>query len=191
MDIRTCKYCNQSFEEVSGRWFSNHVRWCEKNPSSSNTKNIAKANKKQFDDKLGAIESFEVKCFRCQNKFKVEERSKLHPQKEQYFCGRSCANKRKQSSETKIKISKTLAFPKQKRLCLGCNKEFEVIITSTKKHCSVKCGAQSRRSSNEKNSYRHACRFEFNLWDYPDEFDLNLVKGRNNCEKNTLTSKIS
>lgn len=170
---KECKYCNEVFKDVNGRWFSNHVRWCDKNPSRD-LNNIAVANKRIFDDKFGQIRNFSVCCSKCQTNFEVREREKLHPKKEHYFCSSSCRNSHVHSDETKKKISQTLAGPVRQQICLQCNDSFET-KRSNQCYCSVKCGAKSRQSSNEYLVYKHACKFSFNVWDYPNEFDLSLI----------------
>lgn len=183
---KKCNYCNQTFECDSGRWFSNHVRWCKDNPKSSDTENLKLANQSSFDEKFGKIKEFKVNCEKCKCEFFVKEREKLFPKKEQYYCGRSCANTRKPSCETKEKIKKSLEnrhtknpfkfkIHKQKRICLSCNKEFEVISSSKKKFCSKTCCAYSRKSFDDYLRYKSKCKFNFNVWDYPDYFDLNLI----------------
>lgn len=54
--------------------------------------------------KYGILSEFNVTCNRCGKEFFVKERSKLFPQKEEYYCSRKCANKRIHSDETKNKI---------------------------------------------------------------------------------------
>ena len=34
MKKRTCIYCQRVFEDVSGKVFANHVRWCDKNTTN-------------------------------------------------------------------------------------------------------------------------------------------------------------
>ncbi len=182
MENKQCKYCNQIFEineSHSSRWFSNHVRWCDKNPKSKNIENIKLANKKVFDDKFGDFRLFEVSCFKCNCKFTVEEREKLYPQREKYFCGLSCANSHVVSDETKekirLKFSKIYLTVNQTRICVECDKTFEVLSNSKKRFCSRKCGSASRKLSTEYLTYKNACKFKFNVWSYPDKFDLNLI----------------
>lgn len=173
---RQCKYCDQKFENAAGRWFSNHVRWCDKNPKSSNTENIKLANKKGFDNRLGKITEFNVICNKCGNNFIVNEREKLFPEKAIYYCNRSCANSRIHSNATKNKIGQALSDPSEVRVCLKCNKSFEVKIHSKKRFCSSNCARQSKRSSNEFLNYRNDCKFLFNVWHHPDKFDLELIR---------------
>lgn len=62
----------------------------------------------QIDKRLGMFLDFTIKCNKCGKEFVVNERENLFPQKEKYYCSRSCANKRIHSEETKKKISKRI-----------------------------------------------------------------------------------
>lgn len=186
MENKICKYCNCVFVDVNGRWFSNHVRWCEKNPiiKTINVKAIKEGQQKHYIKTLGEIKEFEVNCFKCKKAFTIKEREKQHPKKDAYYCSRSCANSRNHSDETKQKTSNTLIAKtnnslrplKQKRNCLFCNKEFEVLPHVAKKFCCNKCSCQSRKSSTEYLDYKSKCQFKFNVYHFPDKFDLNLLK---------------
>ncbi len=186
MNTKICKYCNQTFSNVNGRWFSNHVRWCELNPNKKqiSVESIKNGQKKYYDKTLGEIKEFEVNCFKCKNNFIVKEREKQYPKKDVYYCSRACANSRNHSNETKQKTSDTLRSKtnstsnslKQKRNCLFCNKEFEVKSNSKKTFCSIKCFAQTKKSSTEYLDYKNKCKFKFNVYHFPDKFDLNLLK---------------
>lgn len=46
---RICKYCKVEFRNVEGRVHSNHVRWCDQNPTKNNTANISKGKKKGIE----------------------------------------------------------------------------------------------------------------------------------------------
>lgn len=184
MDKRECKHCGQVFVDVNVRWFANHVRWCDKNPTRNDTENLKKANNNYRDKTLGEIKEFQVSCFKCKNNFIVKEREKQHPKKNFYYCSRACANSRNHSDETKQKTSNTFRSKtnstfyilKQKRNCLFCNKEFEVKSNSKKTFCNIKCFAQTRKSSTEYLEYKSKCKFKFNVYHFPDKFDLNLIK---------------
>lgn len=181
MEKRKCKYCEQEFECV-GRVFSNHVRWCDKNPKSKDTEALSKANKKHVDSKLGIIKEFNVKCNKCEKIFVVLEREYKHPLKEKYFCSIKCANSKKHTEETKNKIRNTLAgrelIPRETRVCFECNSTYIVPINSVhkKKFCSRKCHNKNRKSKDEYLVYRAACKFNFNVWQYPNEFELDLIR---------------
>jgi len=81
-------------------------------------------NTEKSNVKFGLFKEFTVKCERCGKEYIVNEREKLFPQKEKYFCSRGCANKRVPSEETKEKIRKTLTKDNTiKIVCKQCNKE--------------------------------------------------------------------
>lgn len=64
---KTCPYCNQIFENINGKVFSNHVRWCSANTTNGDKgrANISKA---------GRFERIKVKkpCLKCKKEFEVE-----------------------------------------------------------------------------------------------------------------------
>ncbi|MFA5177753.1 MAG: GIY-YIG nuclease family protein [Candidatus Omnitrophota bacterium] len=113
--------------------------------SCQNSFQSEERNNKRF----GVFKSFAVKCHKCGKEFIVNEREKLFPQKEIYYCSKSCANSRIISQETKDKIRKgvnnfLVSFPRVKTIkesktlkkinppkmvkliCKNCGKEFEV-----------------------------------------------------------------
>lgn len=60
--------------------------------------------------------------------------------------------------------------------CSGCNKLFTVSATNRdKSYCSRSCFEKWWSISDEKLEYRKRCQFEFNVWNYPEWFDLNLI----------------
>lgn len=91
---RTCQYCNETFLNIEGKVHSNHVRWCKKNPNDTTSK-----LHNGSDIKFGAVKEFVVTCNKCNTDFIVKEREKQFPKKLVYFCNRSCANSRSQTSE--------------------------------------------------------------------------------------------
>jgi len=56
----------------------------------------------------GEFKIFLVRCDKCKKEFEVTEREKLFPQKIKYFCSSKCSHSRKQTQETKEKISGSL-----------------------------------------------------------------------------------
>jgi len=92
-----CKHCKQDFKYENNSQRANHSRWCDKNPKRNDWNKNAHSYKR-----WGKIKSFYVECFSCQKKFDVKEREKLFPQKNKYFCSRSCAN----SMGGKAKVAK-------------------------------------------------------------------------------------
>lgn len=81
-----CKHCKQEFD-YKGSQRANHSRWCDKNPKRNDWD-----KHKQVDRNFGKYKDFSVSCHNCQNGFTVQEREKLFPQKERYFCTIQCAN---------------------------------------------------------------------------------------------------
>jgi hypothetical protein len=85
--VWNCRHCNEEFDYSSTSQKANHSRWCDKNPKR-NDWDSGKGTLNQF----GELRNYNVTCENCNTSFIVEEREKLHPQKESYYCNRSCAN---------------------------------------------------------------------------------------------------
>lgn len=185
---RTCQHCGTIFENIKGRVFSNHVRWCQSNPNRNNTENIQVAVAQAFDDKLGESTKFQVVCKRCAQPFVVEERAKQFPKKNAYFCSRSCANARKHTCQTKDKIRKSVDSynrnnPKTGKQKLEYRKTCEtcqtVFVTGRvgQRFCSIPCAAKTRiKKPDSLEFYRRQAAFNFSLKNYPDEFDFSLIE---------------
>jgi endogenous inhibitor of DNA gyrase (YacG/DUF329 family) len=109
---RACPHCLQIFENIKSRVYANHVRWCPENKTNGDkgSSKISNSQKKQYNQKYGEYKDFKVKCAKCEKDFIVNERSKLYPKKDNYYCSRSCANYRPYkdrilSKESRKKIS--------------------------------------------------------------------------------------
>lgn len=116
-----CKHCKQKFDFVNTSEKANHSRWCEQNPKRDNwNKNQGTIN--QF----GEIKQFEVFCACCSKSFFVKEREKLHPQKEIYYCSRSCANsvggkaKSEKHHHDGVANYTTVCWRHHDRICIVC-----------------------------------------------------------------------
>lgn len=81
-----CKHCNQAFD-MNASQRANHSRWCNKNPKRNDWDKQKQANRN-----FGKHTDFKVECHNCNDEFTVNEREKLFPQKERYFCSLQCAN---------------------------------------------------------------------------------------------------
>lgn len=107
------------------------------------------------------------------------------------FCSRKCANSRVWSLEDKKKKSvSALASPKHqkemasrkilwaakkelKHKCFACDEE----VKGKRKFCSRTCFVEYKRSTNEAFvNYKLDCAFNFNVYDYPEEFNLRLIE---------------
>ncbi len=177
---RICSHCNKVFENIEGRVFSNHVRWCDKNPKnyrdSKIINNMKNKQKEYLNNKLGEKKEFAVICHKCNNEFKVIEREKQFPKKEKYFCSRACANSRIFTDEAKDKKRKALEKDKIKKKCTFCEKEF---YTKREEQifCSILCANKSKIKNNESlEYYRRQCDFHFNPYHYPEEFNIKLLE---------------
>ena len=87
-----CKHCNKEFELTKNQ-FANHVRWCDQNPKIKEYKqgNINRGKLLAIKT-YGDFKIFNVICCSCSTEFSIKEREKLFPQKERYFCSKSCSN---------------------------------------------------------------------------------------------------
>jgi len=81
-----CKHCNEEFD-INKSQRANHSRWCDKNPKRNDWDKT-----KQADRNFGKHTDFVVTCHNCACDFTVNEREKLFPQKDRYFCSIQCAN---------------------------------------------------------------------------------------------------
>lgn len=158
-----CEYCKKLISYTS---IKRHKRACYLNP-----KNIRK----------------------CKNCEKIVKNNNI-------FCSKKCSasynnKKRKHSSKTKEKIRVSVILscrtrinnpktknipriPKLKRKCIRCG-----ISHKNEKFCSHRCFGKFRKDNpdykKELNSkyerYKLDCMFTFNVYDYPDKFDLDLI----------------
>ena len=196
-----CPHCN---EDICGnkKVFANHVRWCKLNPKNTNTfldeykTKQLDAIAKQLDNKYGVKKVFNVKCATCGKDINVEEREKQFPLKEKYYCSRSCANTRRHSSDTKLKISSGVndyliehgKEAKTEHNCVICG---AVITTRHRKYCSPKCKRinfikskecgfiflnEIERYKEELKLYRKLSSFKFSVSEYPNDFDFDLIR---------------
>lgn len=172
-EIIKCNECGEIFENKKIK--ANHVRWKHRDQSDYKEK-ARQMSVKLSDEKYGAKikESIDCSCEKCSNKVDVEYRP--GKKKEKNFCSRSCANYRgKRSEDTKRKISESLTRNKIKICkCVQCSNEFE--HSRIKKYCSAECIKESKRINRTGlQNYRADASFNFNVFDYPDEFNLDLI----------------
>jgi hypothetical protein len=124
--------------------------------------NVSCQNKHQnsikSDKIFGEYKKFIVVCNKCNIEFEVEEREKLYPQKEKYYCSRSCANSRNWNDNDKEKKSKSLKnkFSENRILktlitkCKNCNKEIEHPIYKKRVFCSHSCNTKYYNNTTNK-----------------------------------------
>ena len=109
-------------------------------------------HKRTIKSKNGYIKTYKVICFKCGKEFEVKEREKTFPNKEKYFCSRSCANTRHPTEETINKIkhsltkdSDTLFLNSIEKTCKKCGKKFK-----SRKKNQIFCSGYCARSTNIK-----------------------------------------
>lgn len=168
--IKQCKYCGFIFSNIEGRSFSNHVRWCKFNATNGD-KGKLNISKSSTLKKIKVIK----KCIKCGNEFEIIrkidkngfERISKH---ETEHCSKKCANGRKHSDKTKRKISDKLKKP---YYCIKCNKQIRKNKTGLCFECLIK---NKKERWSQLQLYRSKCVFKFNIFKYPEDFDLNLIK---------------
>jgi hypothetical protein len=121
----SCKYCKKEFLELKTSFEkANHVRWCQENPKRKYyCENQSLATLKVLDKLHGEYKDFEVKCFTCDKIYIVNERYKIFPKKEKYFCCKQCANSQGGQARNKKYgyISyKTIAKKSHEQECIIC-----------------------------------------------------------------------
>jgi len=117
----SCKHCKQQFSFLTTSEKANHTRWCSSNPKR-NDWNKSQGTINQYGD----FKQFEVICFCCSTTFVVSERQKLHPQKDKYYCSRSCANNRQEWWNSNATNYRTIAFRHWPSKCAICG--FDKIV---------------------------------------------------------------
>lgn len=117
-------------------------------------------------------------CLECGNQIPYKK-------KRNKFCNRSCSAKynnsrRTYTKEHKNNISEALKYEKIDVECEYCGNIFKVLESENRKFCSIKCSSKSKEKSIDESgkliSYRHKCKFKFNVYDYPEEFNLKLLE---------------
>lgn len=177
-DVHVCDICG--FETTNGRIMSNHKRWQHLGVTFTKDgyEKVKSAGRKPRVTKI-------LKCDHCGEYFTLSLTEAKWAKKRGNYCSRSCANSRTHTDETKRKISDRVKesnpITYYSNVCVRCGEEF---ITKRKvsQYCSRKCydnrnrTDSGTRSNNDLEIYRWDCRFRFNLADYPDEFDFELVE---------------
>lgn len=177
--------CKEHYLQRDGN-LDNYYKRQKNLKQNVNNKNAIKVKRKklnkQKEQKLEQWKSEKHKCACC-GKLMTEVYGSGR------FCSQSCANTRKPSQKTKEKISNTIKNnPEIKKshfklkLCKNCNKLFWGYARD--KYCSKEC----QQNYNEyiklkknytkllKELYYKQCNFKFSINDYPDLFNIELLK---------------
>ena len=119
-----CKYCQKEIDVSTVSEKANHSRWCQDNPKRNEWE-----SKLALLKRFGELKEFEVFCCLCKKEFTVSEREKLFPQKDLYFCSRSCANsqggKAKSIKYHQDSVAKytTVCWRYHEKKCIICNEQ--------------------------------------------------------------------
>lgn len=182
----TCNFCSEEFKQVKAGSFANHKRWCKKNPrfeeilKSTVQKLNECGNKRQEERELAKVN----KTFECEKCAGIFTRLLL-PNEHARFCTISCANSKIRSNETKDKLRKANLIYENVN-CVICNKNNDVNPRHLRQNklCSEDCYTELKeqrkkerqKNLTEKQIYKHACSFNFSVYKFPDEFELNLIE---------------
>ena len=182
--IRVCKHCKSEFSNISGRVFSNHVRWCKANPEYESKLNSYR--EKTLELRIKPLVEVGKICPRCNKSF-IQMLTCDHVKHQKKYCSDECARSRKQTAETKVKIREKLnsyCEAHEKSLnnlvikCEYCSKLFKT-RKRNQRFCSGVCSIASRRNSelfDDYQMYKRFCKFRFALQSFPDEFDFDLIR---------------
>ena len=128
---RKCQYCDKEFENIEGRVFSNHVKWCKNNPNSS-------YNKTKCLECGELIPGISISLHKCKQKkiclFCNKEFVDLYG--ESKFCSQSCSagfnNKERMKNG---KSSKGFKYKIIERNC-KCGSKFSI---AENQHSIIEC----------------------------------------------------
>jgi hypothetical protein len=176
-EYKKCEHCGEEFHNIEGRSFSNHVRWCEKNPNSvRHRKKECPHCNKQIDPSgyklhvascLHAPENIRS-CKQCGKQITSYE------QKD--FCSRSCSASYSNSRREFKNGYNSKGITLIDKVCPQCDNEFQAKRRKTI-HCSKECYIKSKiKDDGSLKDYRRKCQFNFNLADYPNEYNFTLIE---------------
>lgn len=175
-----CQYCGIQIFVPAAEWKRSETKrfFCCRNHSGLKKRFLIKKN-----------------CIKCNKEFEVET-TETYFDKIKDSCSLKCANKRKQTEETKQKIRDNFALKRKELLlhrhldkCLNCD---NLVKRKHKKCCSRECSSAYTKkvyalTRDKHRQYALDASFQFNLADYSNEFDFSLVEshGWYSCKKNT------
>lgn len=196
-DSFSCEYCEKgSFTSKAG--YKGHVRNCKYNPESSYKGHALECDSQKCDQKFVTLEkpSFDPNenhfCSNsCARSFATQENREEINQRISETLKRKIKNDR----EFKEEVLEDLPFERKTQKigdrsdidsttsnssaiqCPACGENW-VLSESDRKYCSHECHMEDLRvdPSESRSKYRKECKFDFNLWHYPEEFDLDLIR---------------
>ena len=186
-----CIYCQKEYSNkgIHTHYERTHapIEIRQKYPTGNhgNYKKSGETLKKRFKEKK-ILEKHQYDlspkiCPKCLKNIEWKKRYNL-------FCSTKCAGMaRKHSEETKIKIRESIKSKNQPKtakykICKTCFKEY-LNPKSKTSFCSISCKKINKFSKERKRKigtpiqeYRRLCIFKFNIFHYPEEFNLKLIE---------------
>lgn len=173
---KCCPYCGKEF--LLHNEYANHIRWCKNNPNYFEILS-------KFKDKLHKnkhIQIYKFNCVVCNKEYELElslnDFTKSNYRK---TCSTSCARKLTAINtdlySKNRKISKAIC-KKYNKICKYCGKEF-ITNNIKRQFCCIKCASKYRYLNiikTDKEIYKNSCIFKFNIYDYINEFNIDLIK---------------
>lgn len=180
-----CAYCGKSINKEK-KEYNRRIRQGHNKFYCNNTCGALGTNPTSYHE-------IEAECLNCGESFVTTN----NPKEKRKCCSKKCAMKITNQSKTEEHFAKTskkikkawndgafdhlIKNPLVKTKCECCKSDFES-RSRDKKFCSKKCYKKYKRNeaalkpNGEYKLYRTACAFNFLLRDFPDEFDLDLIK---------------
>lgn len=124
--LKICKYCQVSFDIENGKVFSNHVKWCNKNPSSANKRELCPHCSLNFNI-LVVAQHMATCSLNPSNAAFCPECNLLIINRANKFCSSSCSA----THNNKLRIMSSYGpapgyvFGKITKTCLKCHESFE------------------------------------------------------------------
>lgn len=184
--LKKCQFCLKEIEVKNGKVFSNHVRWCDKNPNYLTIKEKfkAKLNKIIQDKSEKRFKEYKenprlcVNClnpipFECKERFKYCKRPNCIIEAKRFaesFCNRDKIRELNCYICDKVFITKSFIG---KMKCSSCRERIEKEEENRKLE---NIRIIKERSENLISTYRTMSLFKFSLKDFPDEFDFDLIR---------------
>lgn len=173
---KECNYCHNIIQYNNYRIFAAHKTNCKSNPCYKIR--LIKISNRFKEKRIKIINA----CKKCGKSFII-----IIPPKgfKNQYCSRQCANSKDHTELTKIKIAtsltKTIGVKRIKFKCLFCNSEKIKKETSKQKYCSVQCVRSAHHKAHmdslkAKEKYYNDTKFKFNVYKFPNKFDLDSLK---------------
>lgn len=113
-------------------------------------------------------------CLNCQKVFSVTYKNRSRK-----YCSLICANHHKNNGQKQFKERESIYLLNPK-ICKYCSNIIPYKNSLNNQYCSWDCFQESFEMDNsEKALYYKKCQFNFDVYDFPDEFDLSLLEKYN------------